>query len=1112
MAAMRLVAAAQAEHIELSVIDIFQYPKLSELAANCSSGTKESTHEDVVEPFGLIRLPLSRAEVLHELAQQCSIASDQIQDAYPTSPLQEAFVMLSIKQPGAYVAQHILRLQDSVDLPKFKAAWEKAVQEIDLLRTRIAQLQSGLFMQAVLVEDPIEWQEATSLKEVEAMAIRVPSHLGGKLAAYAIVHTASNERYFVWTLHHSLYDGWSIPLMLQRVQQIYHTGLSQQRAIPYTRFIRYLVDGNPETASKYWKEHLAGTAAYQFPQQCHSVSPESTKGEEMHHAVRFDPPRYADITLSTVIRAAWALVLASYTNSDDVIFGETLTGRDITVPGVTDMCGPTLTTVPTRVRIDEGATVLDLLKDISRNAMNRIPHQHLGLSEIKRIDQDTAAACDFQNLLAIQVATENTSESMWTFHNSGIQNNYFTYPLVIECKAAKESVQISAYYNANTISAWEVQRILYQLDSVLSQLGSVGNVRDIQVLSDQDKELVRNWNSREPVTIDDTVPSLFFKQAAARPYATAISSFDGDFTYAELRDLASCLSQELIKYGAGPEQLIPLCVDKSRWAVVAIMAILIAGAGYVPLSPEHPESRHRQIVQDCKASIVLASPAYEARFTQWVGNVFSVCEQTIRQLPAQRTPVSMRAKSNNVCYVLYTSGSTGVPKGVVIEHLAIVSSSAAICKALHIHPSSRVFQFGSFVFDASVMEIITTLTCGATICMPSEQERTSDIASAINRLKATWTCLTPSVANTIESPSEVPSLKTFASGAEVLTHETINKWSPGLQLLNAYGPTEGSIVAVANQNVSTQRDPSNIGHVLQSGRAWLTNPTNPARLAPVGAVAELCIEGPLLARGYLNNRAKTAESFVENPPFLKDFSRTALRVYRTGDLVQYTPDGSLRYLGRKDNQVKLAGQRMELGEIEHHLQACKNVRQAVVQMPTSGPAKRKLTAVLSFHATSTGSVNAQRPWHQPLAYPGIFSEIDAVKDALSDLIPAYMVPAVWVAVSNIPTLASAKLDRSQVRSWIEGMDDDTYHRILELEVIDESINGTLMTNKMQNIWAKVLNIPISNVKPSKSWFCKLPTFQHMIKLDVNVLQRSGAIPLWRCNFWPGVARRVLISL
>ncbi|KAH7378362.1 nonribosomal peptide synthase [Pyrenochaeta sp. MPI-SDFR-AT-0127] len=1071
ISAMRLVAAAQAEKLDISFIDIFKNPKLADLASIGTRLDKSAIMEKALQPFELLDQSTSTKEVLEEVAEQCRIPKEQIQDVYPTSPLQEALVTLSIKQAGAYVAQHVLALPSAIDEAKFKAAWATAIQTIDILRTRVIQLQSGSFMQTVLVNSAIDWKEVSSLQEAEKESLLIPSHLGGALASYTIVHTHSNQRYFVWTIHHSLYDGWSIYLMLQRVQQIYSEGSSQVPQTPYTKFIKYLKDQNAHTSIEFWKKNLAGAASYKFPQPRYATSGLSPRGQTLNHTINLTLNRHTDVTPSNTIRAAWALLLASYTASDDVVFGETLTGRDVAVPGITEVCGPTLTTVPTRIRIDHGETVEGFLKIISTSVTDRIPFQHLGLSEIRRIGNEMAASCDFQNLLVVQTENEGLSDSIWSVYDNGEQSNFFTYPLVIECKMGRSRTEILAHHDANVISTWEVQRILYQFESVLIQLNSVSHVRHIRVFSDQDKELVRKWNAYDPVVVNDTIPSLFFKQVALRPDTIAISAFDGSLTYAELGDLASQFAQELIKRGAGPEQLLPICLDKSRWAIVAIMGILISGAGYVPLSPNYPVSRLRQIIDSCKASGVLCSPPYQNRFETLASWVFSVTETTIRDLPPCKFPIPSRAKSHNICYVIFTSGSTGVPKGVVMEHGSIASSSAAICKGLHMSPSSRVFQFCSYLFDVSVSETLTVLTCGARICVPSEEQRTTDLASAITSLEATWAFLTPSVASTLDGPEAVPTLRTLVAGGEAVTSEVVEKFADGLQLENGYGPTEGAVFAVTNDHVSTQRDPSNIGHMLQSGRAWLTLPDNPNELAAVGAIAELCIEGPLLAREYLNDPDKTAESFIENPAFWKDFfPHSQIRIYRTGDLVQYAMDGSIRYIGRKDNQVKLSGQRIELGEIEHHLQADECIRQAVVQLPKSGPCGKKLTTILSFHGVPVNPTDAEHSWHTPLLDPGTVTQINRARDRLSDLIPAYMMPTVWIAVPGVPVLASTKYDKKQISSWLEAMDDDTYQNIMELENIEhasESVTAAMTT--LQKLWAKVLNISISDVNANRSW-------------------------------------------
>jgi amino acid adenylation domain-containing protein len=1072
--AMRLVAAAQSERMDLSVVDIFLQPKLSDLAAKCGSIDPAKDPEKSLQPFELLQPGTGRTQTIEEVSQQLRVAKSRVQDILPVSALQEALYTLSIKQSGAYVAQHVLELTQSVDIEKLKGAWGQAVQEIDILRTRLVQLQSGTFLQAVLTDAPIFWQEATSLEEAEKDANGIPEHIGAQLTAYTIVRTAANKKYLVWTIHHSLYDGWSITLMLQRVQQIYQSGQSNLPHTSYTKFIKYLADADTNASKTFWKHSLAGAASYQYPQQAHSTLDATPTTRTLQHTMKLASQRPNDVTPSNAIRAAWALLLAAYTGSDDVIFGETLTGRDISLTGVADICGPTLTTVPSRVLINRTSSVVDLLKMIASNVTKRIPHQHFGLSDIKRLGDDMAAACDFQNLLVIQTSGEDVSESMWSVHDNASQGNFFTYPLVIECTMGQSDVEFLAHYHENVVSTFEVQRLLYGFESVVAQLNTATRVGDIRVFSEQDTQLLRTWNATAPITVDDTIPSLFFKQVERQPNALAVSAFDGDFTYAELHDLASRLAQELISLGAGPEQLIPTCLDKSRWAVVAIMAILISGAGYVPLSPTHPASRQQQVITDCKASIIVCSQEYHVRFAGAVTKVVGISEASVLNLPATQRNIPLRAKSTDTCYVIYTSGSTGVPKGVVVEHRAIASSSSAICKGLHMTPTSRVFQFCSFLFDVSIGELLTPLTCGATICMPSEQQRTTDVAAAITSLAANWAFLTPSVACLIDGPQVVPTLKTLTTGGEAMTPEVISKFASGLKLCNGYGPTEGTVFAVTNDQVSTQRDATNIGHVTQSGTSWLTSPTDPHQLAPLGAVAELCLEGPFLARGYLNSPEKTTEAFVENPRFMKDFTKaSSTRIYRTGDLVRYAPDGSIVYIGRKDNQVKLAGQRIELGEIEHHLQTDATVRHVVVQLPKSGPGKGKLVATISF-ATETADTNIdEQQWRSLVTSPEIPAHIQRVRERLSDLVPSYMVPTVWAAVPRIPLLASAKVDRKQVGAWLETLDDASFQQILDVESSGEAAVPVSDTAAiLQKICAKVLDKKIDDVKPNRSWLCK----------------------------------------
>ncbi|KAE8868897.1 hypothetical protein PTNB73_03950 [Pyrenophora teres f. teres] len=782
ISSMRLIEKARAEHLELSFIDVFKHPKLADLAKIGECAGKLSQPEKLIQPFELIRNPLVLKDVLGEAAQQCQVSTKNIQDLYPTSSLQDALLTLSTKQPGAYVAQHVLELPHSVDMAKFKAAWERAVKAIDILRTRVIQLPSGEFVQAVLAEDRLDWLEASSLKDTEKEALKIPSQLGGCLASYTLVTSASKERYLVWTIHHALYDGWSIHLMLQQVQQIYLAGTSSIPQTPYSRFINYLTNTDAKASSRYWKDALGGSNATHFPHSNQTHSNGGPNGQTLQHVIKLSPHKHTDVTPSNVIRAAWALVLAAYTGSNDVVFGETLSGRDIAVTGIMDVCGPTLTTIPTRVQVDSGATVSELLKKISTSVTDRIPHQHYGISSIKAIGEDMAAACNFQNLLVVQTESEELTDSMWSVHDNGEPSNFFTYPLVIECKMGSSSMEVLAHFDANIISAWNVQQIVSQFHSALTQLQTVTYIRQVTVFSEHDAQLVRNWNGYEPITIADTVPSLFYKRVALQPNSVAIAAFDGELTYAELSKLASQMAQELIKLGAGPEQLIPICLDKSRWAIVAIMAVLISGAGYVPMSPADPVSRQLHVIEACKASIVLCSPSYAHRFVETVNHVFTVSEIAVRQLPPCSTPI----------------------------------------------------------------------------------------------------------------------------------------------------------------------------------------------------------------------------------------------------------------------------------------------QQPVVRVPKQGPCCKKLTAVVSFSGRTASNVKQQ--WPTILTDTETLLHINIARERLMDLVPPYMVPTIWIAVPEIPTLTSAKLDKKQVGLWLDSMDEAAFQQLLRSELEEEAQQPADMSvTILRNIWAKVLNCSIEEVKPNKSW-------------------------------------------
>ena len=1081
VAAMKLVAAARAEQLSLSVLDIFRNPSLSEMAKACSY--LETGAETTLKPFGLLNSD-TLDSFLDEVVTQCQIEKDQLADAYPCSALQEGLITLSIKQAGAYVAHNVFRLPEGVEIDQFKAAWQRAVQDMDILRTRIVHTSDGAFIQAVLKEEMIEWHTAENTEDVIQSPAQIPEHSGSPLMRFTLVNEESQkDRYLVFSIHHALYDGWSMPRMLQRVEDIYFDGEMSTPNASYSHFIRYLSQSDKQACDRFWQSKFDGLESSHFPT---STSAEQQGSSELlHYTVKLPKkPTGSGITLPSVIRAAWGLLLSAHTGSQDVVFGETMTGRDIPIDGIIDMLGPTLTTVPTRILIEKSWTIADYLQKVHEIATEVIPYQHTGLQHIRRLNTETATACDFQNLLVIQTADGSKDESkMWFPQNTGVSEGFFTYPLVVECNTEGSSIHVDAHYNDSVISQWHIQRLLYQLESILGQLLSLQSdteikVEDIQVLSEQDVSEIQSWNNYRIHPVNECIHELFLLQADLLSRSQAVCAWDGNFTYGELKKHATILSMHLKRAGVGPEVLVPFCMDKSRWAVVAQIGGLMSGGGIVPLDPAHPLTRHSEIITDTKATILLCSPQYEQRYSDLVKNVIPIGDQTMSAM-AERQPQSnsihpgTQVTSKNTAYVIFTSGSTGRPKGVVVEHEAFCTSSEAYCSAMLMDPGSRVFNFASVTFDVGLMENLSPLTMGACVCIPNNEQKMTDVAAAINNVGATWAFLTPSVANLIE-PAAVPRLKVLVCGGEAMAKENVRKWADCVSLVNGYGPTEASVISVVNSQVLSETEPSNIGYAHANGYAWVAETDNHNRLAPLGCAGELLLEGPLLAREYLGDYEKTAKAFIDGPAWTKSFQTKMdgpRRVYKTGDLVRYNDDGSIQFIGRKDNQIKLHGQRIELGEIEHKFGLHQHIQHAVALLPKVGLCKNRLVAVVSMSSISSGNTSSSGcTLLQGDSLRKAQGQMEEVREFLSTLLPGYMMPTICAIVETIPFMVSGKLDRKQVERWVQGLDEAAFRQITsrENEAQDAApITGTVQ--QLREIWASVFNIAVDKIEPSRSF-------------------------------------------
>lgn len=1070
--AIKLVAQARAKGITLSVSSVFQHATISGLCASLTPDPELSTTTSTP----LAPLSVSPSEAA-DIALQCGISPEQIEDVYPCTALQEGMLMLTEKKPTAYVAHHVMELPSWVDESIFRRAWEVVSRENAILRTRI--VPSG--MQVVLRPTALEWATAPGdLNSYISKTQQEPMGFGKPLTRQAMLQSPKR---FVWTAHHSVYDGWSMSLLADALTKTYmrlaKPGLpletSPEPTIDFRTFVDWISKMNRDQAKAFWREQLAGADPAPFPPRLPS-SYEPHADSLLELTIPFPRSAKATTTPASIIRAAWALLIYAYSGSHtDVVFGSAVTGRSVPLDGVFSLIGPTLATIPVRVVLDPKESARDLLARVQQQSVAMLEYEQYGLQNIRNSATEAPAACDFQSLLVVH--TEGGSavpENRLAWSTERNDSDFLTNALTLECEPASTELHLTASFDSSLMDERQMRRVLSTFEHILRQLCCDDNklVGDIDTLSPSDRAEISRITKELPPQVNDLVHNMFARQSASTPDATAISAWDGEFTYRQLDQLSTKLGHHLQSLGLGPECFAPFCFEKSKWVPVALLGILKAGGACVPLDPAQPLDRLGSIIDTLDARIVLTSKTHE-KLLAGVGGVkhfVTVSEDALGRLPAYgRRGAKSQARPESPCYAIFTSGSTGAPKGVVWEHATLCSSMAEHGVAFNYSTSSRVLQFASHTFDVSVSELLTTLVYGGCLVIPDDFTRLNGISDFMNEKNVNWAFFAPSFARLMD-PASVPGLKTIVLGGEAPGKDNIERWSnrPGLELIVTYGPAESCIYCAKN-SVQLPQIEGSIGHSI-GGIMWIADLGRPEQLAPIGAVGEIAVEGSILARGYLKDPAKTAASFRPMPAGWA--GGRSKRVYYTGDLGRVNSDGSISCLGRRDDQVKIRGQRVELADIEYHLRKDEEVRQALVLYPRSGPCADHLVGILSMldhdESRPTSSTDIT------IAPPEAWSKTFDVQERLTEKVPAYMVPSIWIVLDSIPLMpASQKVNRKMVSEWIKAMDQSTYELIVSLSSgptePEPATPHDKLEEQIRNLWGSVLNVGTEVIGPKSSF-------------------------------------------
>ncbi|OAQ96765.1 hypothetical protein LLEC1_00639 [Akanthomyces lecanii] len=941
--------------------------------------------------YPLLQCGLSRDDMIAEaVALLCEVDSSRVEDIFPCTPWQQECLTSAADSKENRLSRYEWELQRKVDKLRFQNAVEAVIESTPMLRTRIVQLP-GCGLVNVVVRQTLTWTKKTSVEQCIVADDLVISahHTGAPLSRCGLAEQVEDGvGYFVWALHPAIHDDYSLTLFLSEIEQRY-SGLEQASLLPFRLYQEFVQAVDESQAKQFWEAQLRGSKAVAFP-IVPSNAPCAQVSKHFQHSTA-GPLELGedDSTAAATISMAWAILAGRSTDSDEVMFGATVTGRQTELTGIERIAGPTTSTVPVRATIDWQSTVAELRHQMHRQTVDMMAFAHFGLQKVRQISDEADKLSHFQSLIVVHPKQDSTAHSGAVFaaQSDGIGAAGFQsskYAMVITCRMNLQGLDCHMGFDPSIVHDKEAQRMMEQFGHILQLISLPTNAAtrlcDLDMASPQDLREIWSWNFAVPAPIHRTVHSLIAETTSRQPDAPAVCAWDGDLTYSELGELSTKLAFCIVDLGVEPGSIIPLCFEKSMWTPVAMLAVMKAGCTAVALDMTHPLLRLRAIVDKYDRKLILCSQTHEALAQALnFSAVFIVDSGHIAQKMTLATELPSVSPSQTV-FITYTSGSTGTPKGACISHANVCTASHYQGYRLGFRTTSRVLDFAPYSFDVAWSNVLHTLCAGGCLCVASMEEMMDDIDETLSKFRVNLINITPSALRAL-TPGQSPLENILLSG-ERPNSNVLSQWIDKACIKNTYGPAEctfkSTFATISPKNLQNP----NIGRPL-GVCGWIALPERDHLLAPIGQVGELLIEGPLVGQGYWGEAEKTSAAFIQAPPWLLRGAPGVLgrhgRLYKTGDLMRYNADGTLQFVGRKDAQVKIRGQRVELGEVEHHVQK------------------------------HLGTTAAENP---PFAAEMITPRLN---DELAKVLPGYMIPSSYIPIDELPMTGTGKINRRSLR-------------------------------------------------------------------------------------------------
>ena len=987
--------------VELPLQDLFETPTINDLALKIEQ--LQITDEALKLP------PLQKAP----------------RDGHPPlSFAQQRLWFLDQLSPGNanYNIPSAIRLQGELNMDVLQRSMDTIIQRHEVLRT-VFKEQNGAPVQ--IIQDTLslplpvsdlsglspEEQETKARALATAEASKPFDLANGPLVRVQLIKLSENEHIALFTLHHTVTDGWSMGILIREIAALYNAYLNDEPAplpelpVQYADYAiwqrSYLQGEVLEKQLTFWKELIGeNPPALELPTDRPRPAMQTFNGATLTEIL---PPETTkqllafsqkeNATLFMTLLAAFQTLMHRYSGQNQILVGSPIANR--TRVETEGLIGFFVNTLVLKADFAQAADFKSLLKQIRQTTLQVYAHQDLPfeqLVEALQPERDMSRSPLFQAAFILQNAPLDKIELPGlTILPFEAENRTSKYDLTLNAAETEDGLALALEYNTDLFEAETAQRILRHYRNMLDRI--LANPKEkIAYLDYMDAEekqrMLTDWNQTQtPFEREATVQRVFEALAGQSPQAVALQFGDEQLTYARLNERANQLAHHLIKRGVQKDEIVGISLPRSIDAPVSILAILKAGGAFLSIDPTYPKERIAYMVEDSGLKTIITQSAL-AEALPFDGKQLVLTDTDQERIAAQsKENPPARSAFNNLAYIIYTSGSTGRPKGTMLEHSGLINLSRAQRQAFNISDKSKILQFAPLSFDASVWETVMALLNGATLVLADQETLTTGqgIAETLKSRKVTTVTLPPSVLAVLPE-EELPDLRTIITAGEKCTSDLVQRWGANRQFVNAYGPTETTVCAsMYETSVDDRREPP-IGKPIQNFQLYVLDAHG--QPAPVGVPGELCIGGAGLARGYWNRPELTAEKFIPNL-FAKEPGQ---RLYRSGDLARWLPDGNLDFMGRIDLQVKVRGFRIELGEIEAALTALDSVVDAAVEAKADKNGELRLVAYYVTENKEALSANDLR-------------------GALQRQLPDYMIPSIFMHLEAMPLSPSGKVDR-----------------------------------------------------------------------------------------------------